>query len=76
MLWFFGCEACEILAPQPGVETALPALEAQSLNHWTVREVPRISFKYSLGYILYLCFRHNDQSPNDPKTQENPLFVT
>ena len=76
MFWFFGCGACEILALQPGVETAPSALEVQSLNHWTVREVPRISFKYSLGYILHLCFRHNDGSPNDPKTQENPLFVT
>ena len=32
--------ACEILAPQPGIEPEPPALEVQSLNHWTTREVP------------------------------------
>ena len=32
--------ACGILVPRPGTEPAPPALEAQSLNHWTTREVP------------------------------------
>ena len=32
--------ACEILFPQPGIEPAPPAVEAQSLNHCTAREVP------------------------------------
>ena len=32
--------ACEILASQPGTKTTPLALEAQSLNHWTTREVP------------------------------------
>ena len=32
--------ACGILVPQPGIAPAPAALEAQSLNHWTVREVP------------------------------------
>ena len=27
MLWFFDIEACGILAPQPGIEPAAPALE-------------------------------------------------
>ena len=30
-----------ILVPQPGIEPAPPALEAQSLNLWTARKVPR-----------------------------------
>ena len=29
-----------ILLPQPGIKPTPPTLEAQSLNHWTVREVP------------------------------------
>ena len=29
-----------ILVPQPGIKPVPPALEAQSLNHWTAREVP------------------------------------
>ena len=42
MFWFLVCEACGILAPKPGIEPAPPALEAQSLNHWTAREVPSV----------------------------------
>ena len=29
MFWFFGHEACGILAPQPGIEPASPALEGK-----------------------------------------------
>ena len=32
--------ACEILVPQPGIEPLPPAVEAQSPNHWTARELP------------------------------------
>ena len=32
--------ACGILVPQPGIKPTPPALEMQSLNHWTNREVP------------------------------------
>ena len=31
------CEAGRVLVPLPGIE---PAMEAQSLNHWTAWEVP------------------------------------
>ena len=31
--------ACGILVPQPGIEPVFPAVEAWSLNHWTVREI-------------------------------------
>ena len=34
------CAAFGILVPQQGIEPAPPAVEAQSLNHWTTREVP------------------------------------
>ena len=30
-----------ILVPRPGIEPVAPAVEAQSPNHWTAREVPR-----------------------------------
>ena len=38
---FFNCLAmpCGLLVPRPGIEPAPPALEAQSLNHWTAREI-------------------------------------
>ena len=35
--------ACRILLSQLGVESAPPVVEAQSLNHWTTREFPRIN---------------------------------
>ena len=31
---------CRISVPQPGIEPAPPTVAAQSLNHWTAREVP------------------------------------
>ena len=36
--------ACRILALQPGIKHVPPAGEAQSLNHWTSREVPLCPF--------------------------------
>ena len=32
MFWFFGPEACGILAPWPGIEPAPPALEGKVLT--------------------------------------------
>ena len=29
LFWFFGCKACGILAPQPGIKPVPPALEAE-----------------------------------------------
>ena len=45
--------ACGILVPQPGIEPVPPALEAQSLNHWTTREVPRVAGAiFSTGVLV------------------------
>ena len=35
---------CGILVPQPGIEPMSLVLEAQRLNHWTMNEVPIISY--------------------------------
>ena len=36
------CVACwRILVPQPGMKQALPAVEAQNLNLWATRDVPK-----------------------------------
>ena len=40
IFWLHHAAACGILAQWPAIEPSLPALEAQSLNHWTAREVP------------------------------------
>ena len=41
--------ACGILVPRPGIEPMPPAVEAQSLNHWTTREVPGSPLYYQGG---------------------------
>ena len=55
MFWFFGPTICGILVPWPGMETAAPALEAQSLNHWTPREVPA-------WFLLFIPYNNSAQA--------------
>ena len=38
------CMSCGILVSWPGIEPMSPAVEAQSLNHWTTREVSTTLF--------------------------------
>ena len=38
------------LVPQPRIEPMTPALGAQSLSHWTTREVPWV-FHFSLTFV-------------------------
>ena len=50
--FFLPCHMAHgILVPQPGIKPTPPALEGQSLNHWTAREVPLLCSLY-----LYVCF--------------------
>ena len=42
-------EACRILVPQPGMEPMPPAVDALSLNHWTIREVLSLFFLIPTG---------------------------
>ena len=37
--------ACGILVPQSGIEPTPPAVNVQSLSHWTTREVPESAFR-------------------------------
>ena len=44
-LVFWPCHvACRILDSQPGIESGSPAVEAQSPNHFTTREVSIMAF--------------------------------
>ena len=52
--------AFRILIPQPGIEPVPPAVEGRRLNHWTPREVPRLTFYlfiYSLLCVGFLYLR-------------------
>ena len=53
ILFLLHREACGILVPQPGIAPAPPALEAQTLNQWTAREVPHCIF-YDFDYFFYI----------------------
>ena len=45
--FFWPCPvSCRISVPWPGIEPMPPAVEAQSLNHWTAREVLLMHFSY------------------------------
>ena len=38
--------ACRIVVSWPEIEPALPAVEVQSLNHWTTREVSKYPYSW------------------------------
>ena len=40
MFWFYGREACGILAPWPGIEPSPPALEGEVLTAWLPGKSP------------------------------------
>ena len=46
--------ACGILIPQAGIRTALPAVEAWSLKHWTAREVRKLQRSGSYRLLVLL----------------------
>ena len=42
LLFFWPCHVAHgILVSQSGIESVVPVLGAQSLNHWTTREAPK-----------------------------------
>ena len=44
--FLFGCMACRLLVPWPGIKPAPSAADTQSFNHWTAKEVPIPSVFY------------------------------
>ena len=51
-----------ILVPRPGTEPVPPALEAQSPDHWTAREVPRrCIWNFQDNYHLYKFYLKNSR---------------
>ena len=65
-VFYFGtAHGCSILVPQPGIELLPPAVETQSLNHKTTREVPSHSFlekmiEVELIYNVNFCCTPSD----------------
>ena len=50
--YLFGHTTWHTDLTQPGMQTVPPAVEVWSLNHWTTREVPRISLYQTFGLTL------------------------
>ena len=52
--------ACRISVPRPGIEPIASAVETQSLNHWTTREVQKSTeheiFLYDYTVLYFLLF--------------------
>ena len=55
--------ACGIPAPQPGIKHVPPALEVQSLNHWTA------------GSPIFLCSKDQTQ-PGSSKVTDTNFYST
>ena len=55
MVWFFGREACGILAPQPGIEPAPPALEGEVLTTGPPRKSLESHFNCQVFLDLFVC---------------------
>ena len=51
-MWALSCSMCD-LVPWSGIEPGPPVLGAQSLSHWTTREVPR--FHYFYDWVIFHC---------------------
>ena len=57
LLFWLSCGVSRILFPWPGIKPVPPAVEAQSLNHWTTRKVPSY-FPFNPSFIIskvFLC---------------------
>ena len=52
MFWFFGCKACGVLAPRPGI----PCILRWSLNHWVNRDVPLVNFCVFFFFLSFFFF--------------------
>ena len=56
--------ACGILVPRPGIEPVPPAVEAQSLNHWTTREILKIYIYFFVPFAIFLYQIYQPPSPH------------
>ena len=62
MFWFFGREACGILAPRPGIEPAPPALKVEVLTTGPTRKSHHMGLKPSSNF-------HRTYNVNNKKFQ-------
>ena len=67
------CAVCGILVLQPGIEPMSPALGAQSLNHWTAREVPTLTVLYLIfKFLNYISLSYESTAHHKPPKSWEP----
>ena len=60
VLFLFGPEVYEILAPWPGIKTCTLCIGSPSLNPWTSREVPQLFISININsWIFYYTLSYN-----------------
>ena len=70
-LWGHTARHVGILVPGPGIKLVPPAVEAQSLNRWTSREVPKVvKMLFCFPCITYRCL-----SPTTRKVFSRLLLI-
>ena len=65
-----------ILVPQPGFKLTPPAVEVQSLNHWTTREVPPSAFLLESLRGSSQQYGHDFQDCPHPTQPRHPALTT
>ena len=68
------CVACIILIPWPGMEPMSPALESQSLNHWTIREAPA-TFSFCVFVLPCLSVANSEEYDIEKWVVSHTSFV-
>ena len=60
MFWFFGCEACGVLAPKPEIVPAHPALEGKVLATGPPGKSPHLFIRdtHAVASVHKQCVRH------------------
>ena len=62
MFWLFGCKACGILAPRPGMEPASPTPEGEVLTPGPPGKFPQCFFFFFDSQNLDTLFMFNSRS--------------
>ena len=60
-LFFFGCSACRILVPRPGIKSRPTSVNVPSPSHWTARELPYACPQWDvwgLSHMYLEIFQH------------------
>ena len=78
MFWFFGREACGILAPQPGIEPAPPVLEGEVLTTGPPGKSLVLDFHSHMYSFCMWCPCDSGEADPSPNSRDSmgPSFLS